>query len=207
MNLALFSKIPHSDKPNSRDINYNSTMATSLWLSLIIVYIILVGCQTGAFGYFATFVIKDLRPYFIENEMESDLITANEVFAYLVTSAVLAGLSVIGLYFPCLFYFNYTTNGPRLSKKCCLFGCASFFAFLVRNALGLFAIILACLIAYCSWGWWVYFDAEGYDHLATNCLALFGLAIASIALRCCHYVVTTAISKSQVRAGRIMAEV
>lgn len=167
--------------------------------SLLAAYGLLVACQTGAFVYFATFVTKNLRPYFIEHEMGSDLIAANKVFAYLVTCAVLAGLSFIGLFCSFNFSVRYTTNRLRLSKECCLFCCAFFFTLIVNNALALVAVVLSILIAYYNWGWGSYFDVEGYHRLATNCFGLFGMAVASIVLRGCHYLIKTAISKSPAR--------
>ncbi|XXG98160.1 hypothetical protein Hte_004481 [Hypoxylon texense] len=138
----------------------------AIWYSaLTSINLISLTAQTVGHAYFASVVDRELRPYFNEHNMLSDAAHAHLAFGYLVTAAVLVGLSVLGSIYSVICGRRRNDDSSHLLKS----------FIVVAGAVTL--MVLACLTIAYSWGWWHYFAAEGLDHLAAVCR---GLAIMLI---------------------------
>ncbi|KAI6085858.1 hypothetical protein F4821DRAFT_260553 [Hypoxylon rubiginosum] len=143
---------------------------------ILLCYFLLIICANVVGGaYFASIINQELKPYFDSHGMQQDASDARQAFGYLVASAVLSGLSLVGT------LWNLCRGGGSRDdeddgKKGGL--CSE----LLSVSAGIVMIVFACLTTEHSWGWWRYFASEDSDHLAAASQELAAFLITVMVL-------------------------
>ncbi|KAI1394661.1 hypothetical protein F4819DRAFT_254036 [Hypoxylon fuscum] len=166
-------------------------MDSILFSIIVTVYLIFVGCHAGAYSYFAMLVSKELQPYFVEHGLERDSEEAQQVFIFLVVSAIILWMWFLHL------LFTMCNRGGNDDSERSDSGCVSIILGFIQFGLAVTFLVFACLAAKYTWGWWSFFDVEGLDHLAATCHGLAGMIIAGLALTACSLVIAVITTASK----------
>ncbi|RYP59871.1 hypothetical protein DL769_008361 [Monosporascus sp. CRB-8-3] len=148
-------------------------MASTLDILFRIFLILYFLCQVSGSAYFAFFVNDQLRTYFSGNALEADAHAAHLIYAYLCTSAVLGGISLVAT-----LGSWYKGTSEKQKKR---LTCGGILSQIISASIGITMVVFAVITAKVAWSWWKRFQAGGQDVLARNCHGLAGMMATLLA--------------------------